>query len=100
MLNQTSGRLFVSHVSDDAALNVRLPARLPGQSSSAATTTLRGSGSSDRSMDGKGPTVPVIAVADVVLRVNGVVCTLEGPGVVELVEALSNDDDTTDDPTP
>ena len=89
----------VAVVREHTRLQVRLPARLPGMASGGLP--LGRSFGSDRSYDGKGPLVPAIPVADVVVRVNGVVCTLESSGMVEPVEALSNDDDdAVDEPVP
>jgi hypothetical protein len=52
----------------------------------------RGSAGSVRSVDGGLAALPLLRLCDVVLRVNGVVCTLESDDMVEAVETLSNTD--------
>ena len=56
--------------------------------------TGRRSVGSVRSVDGGAPPLPVLRVCDVVLRLNGVVCVMEGEDLVEAVETFSNDDDS------
>jgi hypothetical protein len=57
----------------------------------------RRSGGSVRSVGmGDGPVTPILRASDVVLRVNGTVCTLEGDELIESVESLGPDDGSDD----
>ncbi len=45
---------------------------------------------------GDGPVTPILRASDVVLRVNGTVCTLEGDELIESVESVGPDDGSDD----